>query len=116
MGRWLGVTPADPEAPYTRTNILMTLSVLVPPFGIAYLTKDVQQVIKYVGGYAGLTVAILCPMVLLVRCRQVLALDDGELAGVKRPLKSLFGNRWGYVAVTIFYVVSLTLVTEKLFF
>merc|ERR1712232_518733 len=115
MGRWLGIPAADPNAPYTPSNIGLTLLVLVPPFGVALITTNVQAVIKYVGSYAGLTVAILCPLILLVRMRRALGLER-KTDKIKRPLKSPFANPIGYVTVVIFYCIAFVLVTKKLFF
>jgi len=116
MARWLGITLPDPDKPFTFNNIVMTLAVLVPPNIVALITKNVQAVIKYVGGYAGLTVAILCPMVLLVKCRMSLHLSCRDRFHENRPLKSPFGNLCGYIFVTIFYILALVLVTKQLFF
>lgn len=116
MGKWLNIPPPDPDAPYTATNIALTLAVVVPPFVVASLTQDVQVVIQYVGGYAGLSVSYVCPLILLVRCRQALRLDQPDFANVERPLKSPFGNMCGYTIVVICYVFALVMVTKKLFF
>jgi len=116
MGTALGIKPPDPEAPYTLSNILLTLSVVVPPFTVALITQDVQAVIQYVGGYAGLSVSFLCPLILLIRCRLALTLDAPEFKDVDRPLKSPFGNLCGYIAVVVVYIFALGMVTRKLFF
>lgn len=114
MGQWLGIKAADPEAPYTFSNIGLTMAVLVPPFTVALITTNVQAVIQYVGGYAGLSVSFLCPMILLIRCREILNLRrDNDVA---RPLKSPFANRMGYTAVTSLYIFALYMVTKRLFF
>ena len=114
MGQWLGVKPADPESPYTFSNVGLTMAVLTPPFTVALITTDVQAVIQYVGGYAGLSVSFLCPMILLIRCRQKLNLK--KEFDVDRPLKSAFANRIGYTAVTLLYLLALYMVTKRLFF
>lgn len=114
LGRWLGLPAADPEKPYAPTNVLLTLAVLVPPFSVALVTTDVQAVIQYVGGYSGLTVAILCPLILVIRFRRALKIEratDGQ-----RLLKSPFANRFGYFTVIVFFVLAFVLVTKKLFF
>jgi len=118
MARWLGIVLPGPDNPFTPTNVFMTLAVLMPPSMIALITKDVQAVIQYVGGYAGLAVAIMCPLVLLVRLRHLLKLDTPKEKERRtdRPLKSPFGNRYGYAFVVLFYLVALSLVTKKLFF
>lgn len=116
MGKWLNIPPPDPDAPYTATNVVLTLAVVVPPFVVASLTQDVQVVIQYVGGYAGLSVSYVCPLILLVRCRQALRLDQPDFANVERPLKSPFGNMCAYAIVVICYVFALIMVTKKLFF
>lgn len=116
MGKWLNIPPPDPDAPYTATNIALTLAVVVPPFVVASLTQNVQVVIQYVGGYAGLSVSYVCPLILLVRCRQALRLDQPDFASINRPLKSPFGNQCGYTIVVICYVFALVMVTKKLFF
>eukprot|EP00930_Biecheleria_cincta_P006299 TRINITY_DN107295_c0_g1_i1.p1 TRINITY_DN107295_c0_g1~~TRINITY_DN107295_c0_g1_i1.p1 ORF type:complete len:551 (-),score=97.69 TRINITY_DN107295_c0_g1_i1:73-1692(-) len=116
MGKWLNIPPPDPDAPYTATNVALTLAVVVPPFVVASLTQDVQVVIQYVGGYAGLSVSYVCPLVVLVRCRQALRLDQPDFARIDRPLKSPFGNMCGYAIVVICYVFALVMVTKKLFF
>jgi len=116
VGQWLGIAPPDPEAPYTTSNILLTLSVVVPPFTVALLTTDVQAVIQYVGGYAGLSVSFIVPLILLRKCRQALSLDRPHFKGLYRPLKSMFGNRCGYLLVVLAYLFALVLVTKKLFF
>uniref|UniRef100_A0A7S2JKZ4 Amino acid transporter transmembrane domain-containing protein n=1 Tax=Zooxanthella nutricula TaxID=1333877 RepID=A0A7S2JKZ4_9DINO len=115
MAQWLGITLSGAENPYTFTNICMTLVVLVPPSVVALITKNVQVVIAYVGGYAGLTTAVLCPLVVLVKCRELLSLDEGELQVLRRPLKSAFGNKKGYTFVCLMYALALILVTKKLF-
>eukprot|EP00439_Symbiodinium_sp_Y106_P086181 s218_g31.t1 len=45
LGQWLGIPPPDPESPYTTSNILLTLSVVVPPFTVALITTDVQALL-----------------------------------------------------------------------
>jgi len=116
LGQWLGIPPPDPESPYTTSNILLTLSVVVPPFTVALITTDVQAVIQYVGGYAGLSVSFIVPLILLRKCRQALHLDRPHFKGLDRPLKSIFGNRCGYLVVVLAYLFALALVTKKLFF
>lgn len=116
LGQVVGVVPPDPEAPYTPLNILMTLSVLVPPFSIAMTTRDVQAVVQYTGSYAGLSVAFLCPLVLVLRLRHVLDLDVESERKHDRPLKSPFANGVGYGIVALFYIIALVLATRKLFF
>jgi len=95
--------------------VLLTLVVLVPPFGVALITRNVQAVIKYVGSYAGLTVAMLCPLVLLIKSRDALDMYKGADKYVKRPLKSKFGHRRYYRLVVAFYAISLVLVSYQLF-
>lgn len=115
LARWLNIAlPAD--NPYALKNAALTLAVLVPPNIVALITKDVQAVIAYVGGYAGLTVAVLCPLVLLVKSRRMLDLDDLDEQIKGRPLQSPFGNTCAYGLVIVWYVVALVLVTKKLFF
>lgn len=117
MGQWLQVKPPDPEAGVSlcsKTGCL-TLAVLVPPFTVALITTDVQAVIQYVGGYAGLSVSFLCPMILLIRCRQILHLEKVN-DSTKRPLKSRFANTAGYTVVTMLYLFALYMVTKRLFF
>merc|ERR1711920_975724 len=116
MSRWLGIALPDPDQPFTASNVAMTLVVLVPPSAVALITKDVQSVIKYVGGYAGLTVAVICPLILLVSSRRKLRLNIAEEKRRDRPLKSPFGNLCGYACVVLFYLVALALVTKQLFF
>lgn len=114
MGQWLGIKPADPEAPYTFSNIALTLVVLLPPFIVALITTNVQAVIQYVGGYAGLSVSFLCPMILLIQGRFKLNLRRDN--DVDRPLKSPFANRCGYSVVVLLYLFALCMVTRRLFF
>mmetsp|Transcript_132720 Transcript_132720/g.343433 ORF Transcript_132720/g.343433 Transcript_132720/m.343433 type:complete len:540 (+) Transcript_132720:65-1684(+) len=116
MARWLGITLPDPDKPFTFNNVVMTLAVLMPPSIVALITKNVQAVIKYVGGYAGLTVAILCPLLLVIKCREALRLSTTDRLHEQRPLKSPFGNLGGYIFVIVFYVLALVLVTKQLFF
>jgi len=116
MGKWLNIKPPDPEAPYTASNIALTLVVVVPSFTVALITQNVQAVIQYVGAYAGLSVSFLCPLILLIRCRQALNLEDPSLKNADRPLKSPFGNICGYIVVMIAYIAALTISTKKLFF
>ena len=78
------------------------------------VASGVQTPLRYVGGYAGLSVSFLCPMILLIRCREILNLRrDNDVA---RPLKSPFANRMGYTAVTSLYIFALYMVTKRLFF
>jgi len=116
MGQALGIPPAPADKPCTLSNVLLTLAVLLPPFGVALVTRNVQAVIKYVGSYAGLTVAMLCPLVLVIKARDILDMFKGKDKYVKRPLKSPFGHRRYYRLVTTFYSVSLVLVSYKLLF
>ncbi|CAJ1404711.1 unnamed protein product [Effrenium voratum] len=118
LGGWLekrGVPLARLQESYTRPNIILTLFVVTPPFVVALITQNVQAVIQYVGGYAGLTVAFFCPTILLYKCRQALKLDDMD-APADRPLKSSFANRFGYTLVYCSYAIALYMVTLKLFF
>jgi len=115
LTRWMNLSvPAD--KPYCLKNVLLTLAVLMPANVVALITRDIQAVIAVVGGYAGLTVTVLCPVVLLYRFRQLLRLDDGAVCDAPRPLKSPFANRLGYGSVVIFYAVAILLETKKLFF
>jgi len=107
----LGLKPLDPSRPTEVSNLSLLLGVLLPCFGVALVTQDVQVMIKYVGGYAGLTIAFLFPILLVAGGR--VQLED--LASVERPLKSRFANPLGYAAVFIFYMVALVIITIKLF-
>lgn len=124
MGRCLDLPPADPNNPYTRSNTAMTLGVLLPPFAVAFFTEDVQAVIKYVGGYAGLTTATFFPVLLVWRGRRMLdqsvserGTDSVPLRDDRdRPLKSPCAGLGGYAVVVTFYLASLLFVTKQLFF
>lgn len=108
----LGMEPSYAAAPLAAQNLILLLAVLVPPFGIALLTTDVQNMIQYVGGYAGLTIGFLFPMLLVIygrRMRDMLGADSV-------PLTSCFGNLFGYSVTIGFYVGAIVIVTKKLFF
>lgn len=115
LSKVLGLPATSSDKPFTRSNLLLTVAVLSLPTLVALVTEDVQAVVKYTGSYGGLSVALLCPVLLLVKFRTALHLDKAE-ADYPRPLKSLFAGPVGYVAVLIFYVLALVLVTVKLFF
>lgn len=123
-GRCLGLPPADPNRPYAKTNVAMTLGVLLPPFVVAFFTENVQAVIKYVGGYAGLTTAMFFPVLLVWRGRRMLeqsaAERETDTAPISddrnRPLKSVCAGSVGYAVVLTFYLVSLVFITRQLFF
>jgi hypothetical protein len=110
--KMLGLKSLDPSRPVEATNVSLLLGVLLPCFGVALVTQNVQVMIKYVGGYAGITIAFLFPILLVAGGRVQL----GELASVERPLKSRFANPFGYTAVFVFYVIALAIITMKLFF
>eukprot|EP00439_Symbiodinium_sp_Y106_P033696 s4053_g4.t1 len=61
-------------------------------------------------------VSFIVPLILLRKCRQALHLDRPHFKGLDRPLKSIFGNRCGYLVVVLAYLFALALVTKKLFF
>merc|ERR1712007_350851 len=103
-------------APLTRTNCILTLVVLVPPFGVASITQDVQAVVKYVGGYLGLAVAFLFPALLVFLGRRKLHLNRPDMAHLRWPLKSPFASRPTYVLVGLFLLAALSLTTKQLFF
>lgn len=106
----LGMEPSDPAKPFAASNLLLLLVVLVPPFAVALLTTDVQTMIQYVGGYAGLTIGFLFPMLLVIYGRRLKA-ASGAI-----PLESCFSNYVGYCITTVFYFGAVGLVTKKLFF
>jgi hypothetical protein len=124
LGRCLDLPPADPNKPYTKSNIAMTLGVLLPPFMVAFFTENVQAVIKYVGGYAGLTTATFFPVLLVWRGRRMLeqSVTERETDATplrddrNRPLKSPCAGCGGYAVVMTFYLVSLLFITKQLFF
>lgn len=115
MEQWLGIVPPDPNKPYTLSNVSLTLAVLLPPFCVALVTRNVQAVVQYVGGYAGLSVSLLCSTILICYSRRALDLESGP-ASLQRPLKSGFANNWGYSAVLLCYAYALFIVTRRLFF
>lgn len=111
-----GWSPPSANNPYTASNILVVLSVLVPTFVFAALTKDIQAVMKYVGAYFALTLAYLCPVVMVVGLRHKLHLDLPPDAYLRRPLKSPLANIAGYAIVVGFWGLSISLSTKTLFF
>lgn len=124
LARCLALPAADPNNPYTKTNIATTLGVLLPPFTVAFFTEDVQAVIKYVGGYAGLTTSMLFPVLLVWRGRRMLKQSPSERErdaepsrdDRSRPLKSPCAGVGGYAVVMAFYLLSLIFITKQLFF
>lgn len=114
LAKVLNIPQPSGSNPYTLSNVLLTLGVLAPPSAVALLTQDVQTVIKYVGGYGGLTLSLLCPVVLLIKFRRELHLD--KMDAIERPLKSPFAHPVSYALVLLCYVGALVVVTQKLFF
>lgn len=108
----LGLEASDPAKPLAAQNLVLLLAVLLPPFAVALVTTDVQTMIQYVGGYAGLTIGFLFPMLLVMYGRGLLNAATSD----SRPLKTCFANPLGYSAVLMFYLGAIALVTQKLFF
>jgi len=115
LGKFLGAPAPDPNNPWTCSNILLTLAVLTPPFTVAFITHDIQTIVKYVGGYMGITTSYLLPFILIIQGRRVLCLSKQDRK-VQWFLKSPFANTLGYIFVFSFYCASFGLVTKQLFF
>jgi len=102
------------ESILARKNVCLLLAVLLPPFAVAMITRDVQGIIKVVGCYAGLTLSFLVPLVLVRVGREKLAeVWGGHVQSARRPLKSPFGTSFGYSLVLCFYVGALALFTRQ---
>jgi hypothetical protein len=112
----LGWQPLDPAKPFAPKNLGLLLAVLVPPFAVALITTNVQLMIQYVGGYAGLTIGFFFPMAMLIKGREAMGLTGGNDPDNARPLVSSFGNIGGYVLVSVFYISALAIITKRLFF
>jgi len=108
----LGLEPTDPAKPFAAQNLILLLAVLMPPFAVALVSTDVQTMIQYVGGYAGLTIGFLIPMLLVIYGRRLKDATGSESI----PMKSCFANHIGYSVTFLFYLVGIAVVTEKLFF
>mmetsp|Transcript_63240 Transcript_63240/g.150837 ORF Transcript_63240/g.150837 Transcript_63240/m.150837 type:complete len:523 (+) Transcript_63240:82-1650(+) len=106
LGKLFKVAPPDPEEPLTRSTVMLTASVLLPPFIIAFITRDIRALVSCVGGYFGLTVSYAVPLLLIITGRK-------KLSGLTNPrtftwrLKSSFGHPVVYVMVLIFYFAAL---------
>lgn len=116
LNQILGLSPPSPDKPYTISNILVVLVVLVPTFLVSAATQDIQAVVKYVGAYICLTLAFLCPIVMVAGLRHALHLDRGPEVNLQRPLKSSFATTTGYVCVVGFWGFAIAFATKKLFF
>jgi len=106
LGKLLGALPPDPDAPVSVATMLLTAGVLVPPFGMAYITRDITVILKYTGGYFGLTVSYALPLVLVIYGRRRLSTMTNPASFTWR-LKSPFANWPTYAAVLGFYALSL---------
>jgi len=106
IGKLLGAKPPDPDGPVTLTTTLLTAGVLLPPFGMAYITRDITVILKYTGGYFGLTVSYALPLVLVIYGRRRLSTMTNP-ASFTWGLKSPFGNYATYAVVLLFYALAL---------
>mmetsp|Transcript_70131 Transcript_70131/g.131103 ORF Transcript_70131/g.131103 Transcript_70131/m.131103 type:complete len:531 (-) Transcript_70131:193-1785(-) len=106
LGRVLHFPPPDPDNNLTPSNLFLTALVLVPPFFVAYVTDSIQVIIKFVGGYFGLTVSFLLPLVLVICGRRRLT-ELTHKSHFAWHLKSPYGNPLVYAVVLIFYVLAI---------
>mmetsp|Transcript_59780 Transcript_59780/g.142282 ORF Transcript_59780/g.142282 Transcript_59780/m.142282 type:complete len:517 (+) Transcript_59780:127-1677(+) len=107
LQRLLHAPPTDPDQPLTFWNLLLTALVLLPPFTVAFITRDIQVLIKCVGGYFGLTVSYALPLVLVIFGRRRLVEIVEKSNFDWGALKSPFGNTFMYMIVASFYLLAL---------
>eukprot|EP00811_Abedinium_folium_P034078 NODE_6991_length_1618_cov_13.495641.p1 GENE.NODE_6991_length_1618_cov_13.495641~~NODE_6991_length_1618_cov_13.495641.p1 ORF type:complete len:473 (+),score=156.07 NODE_6991_length_1618_cov_13.495641:108-1526(+) len=96
----------------TLLNCMFTVFAVAPPYMIAFRTKDVQGVMKYVGGYAGLLLMFLIPTLLVLFGRRRAA----EKMLPTPALRSVLGSTPFVATVLAFFCVSLSYNTYRLCF
>lgn len=83
----LRLDPPNPEKMKTK-DYIATAAVVIPPGVVAYLTQDVQSIVRVFSGYFGLSLMLFVPAALVRGARESLeANPDDEF-----PLKSPFVN------------------------
>eukprot|EP00742_Colponemidia_sp_Colp-10_P002972 GILJ01003171.1.p1 GENE.GILJ01003171.1~~GILJ01003171.1.p1 ORF type:complete len:535 (+),score=35.66 GILJ01003171.1:36-1640(+) len=77
-------------------NIAFTFLAVTPPLLLAFLNRDVQQIVSLTGAFAGLFIMFVVPCCLVVQARAQLAKKFGK--SVKNPFHSPFRHRnWLYL-------------------
>jgi len=82
-----------------RQNLLFTALTVCPPYIVAFFTKNVQIVLKYVGCYFGLSLMFLVPSLMVVNAR-----GHGFADGL--ALRSRFGSKAAVISVIVLFTAS----------
>jgi len=86
---FLGLAPIDPKGAIDLKSVLATAVPVVFPLCVAYVTSNVQFIVKIFAGYFGLSLMMLMPCVLLQQARRHI---PAAQQGLEFPLRSPWGS------------------------
>jgi len=89
-------------------HIIFALAVVIPPFAIAYATRDVLLLVSITGSYAGLGIMWVIPAFLVMYSRKKLHLLNPAL---KNPHQSIFHHQLWIWLIFILSTAAVTLIT-----
>jgi len=108
-----GTAPAlEAGKGFDMANLLLTILTVGPPFIVAFLTRDVQIVMKYIGGYFGFMLMLLVPSLLVLFGRRKLAATKCAPPRLSSPFRAagfVYFTLVVFLLAIVFNSVSLAL-------
>jgi len=109
----LGVVPTlEVGKSIDMGNLLFTILTVGPPFFVAFFTRDVQIVMKYIGGYFGFMLMFLVPSLLVLYGRRQLSASDLAPPHLTSPFRAasfVYFTLAVFLFAIVFNSVSLSL-------
>lgn len=94
---------------YPCERILFPLITLIPPFGVAIISTNVEILVSFTGSYAGAVIQYLIPAVMVYYARKQFTEAFGEDA--RNRHRSMFKHWIWLVLVGIWFVICIIFVT-----
>jgi hypothetical protein len=105
-------SPSAPRQGFDMTNSFFTILTVGPPFTVAFLTRDVQIVTKYIGGYFGFMLMFLVPSLLVLYGRRKLTATNCAPPRLRSPFRAasfVYFTLVVFAVAMVFNTVSLVL-------
>jgi len=107
----LGLPPPNPKGPVAAKDVVATAVASLPPLGVAYVTSNVQGIVKIFAGYFGLSLMLVMPCVLVIKARRAIPASEEAF-----PLKSRWASTPILAVVLLSWVSAISFNTYRFFF
>jgi len=107
---FLGLPPPDSNGKVALKDFAASAVASLPPLCVAYVTSDVQGIVKIFAGYFGLSLMLFWPCVLLILARRTIPAASDSF-----PLRSDWGNTCVVAVVIMSWALAIIFNTYRFF-